>query len=555
MASREKQMRCAIYTRKSTDEGLDKEFNSLDAQREACAAYVMSQQHEGWTLIPDLYDDGGHSGGTLERPALKQLLADVENGKVDVVVVYKIDRLTRSLADFAKIVDVLDEAEASFVSVTQAFSTTSSMGRLTLNVLLSFAQFEREVGAERIRDKIAASKAKGMWMGGGLPLGYDAVERKLVPLPEEAETVRIIMQRYLKSSSIRSLVQELERDGFVSKRRVSKKGNVSGGLPFRRGALKWLLSNPIYVGKIRHKDKVYPGLHEAIIDRELFDAVQEKLKANTTSDGKAGSHRRVSLLAGMIRDDRGRPMSPTHTQNHGRRYTYYASNLNDDPGAPALRLPAGEIEQSVRSAVAQWLNDQPNLQKLAEGQPADRKQSIFEKAGELSVDIQSAPNGEARADLRKLKLKISVSDKRIKGTFSPSEALDLEDEEHAERTVAQFAVPIDRQTYGHEPRLRLVPTLQDKVERDQRMVELLGRAFQARDALLAMSESETKSMKTTRLRHLQRLARLSYLDPSIVRGILHGTQPKKISARSLWRMGDLPLRWADQRRALSFDPS
>lgn len=555
MAKAEKQLRCAIYTRKSTDEGLDKDFNSLDAQREACAAYVMSQQHEGWTLLPDLYDDGGHSGGTLDRPALKQLLTDVGNGKVDVVLVYKIDRLTRSLADFAKIVDVLDEAEASFVSVTQAFSTTSSMGRLTLNVLLSFAQFEREVGAERIRDKIAASKAKGMWMGGGVPLGYDTVDRKLVPIPEEAETVRAIMRRYLETPSIRTLVQELERDGIVSKMRVSKRGNVSGGVPFRRGALKWLLSNSIYVGNIRHKDKVYPGQHEAIVDRELFDAVQAKLKANTIWDGTAGLHRRVSLLAGMIRDDRGRPMSPTHTQNHGRRYTYYASNLNDDPGAPALRLPAGEIEQSVRNAIADWLQNQSNVRKLVKAQSAEAKQSIFEKCGQLSNDIQSAPNGRARAVLQQLRLKISVSDRCIEGSFDPNRALELGVDERAACTTAQFTVPIDRQTYGQEPRLRLVPNLQAKVATDQRMVELLGRAFQARDVLLTMSGTEATSMKTTRLRHLQRLAKISYLDPNIIRGILTGTQPKIISSRSLWRMGDLPLRWADQRTALGFDPS
>lgn len=227
MAKAEKMLRCAVYTRKSTDEGLEKDFNSLDAQREACAAYVMSQQHEGWMLLPELYDDGGHSGGTLERPALQLLLDDVRSGKVDVVVVYKIDRLTRSLADFAKIVDVLDEVNATFVSVTQAFSTTNSMGRLTLNVLLSFAQFEREVGAERIRDKIAASKAKGMWMGGSVPLGYKAVDRKLVVIPEEAKTVREIMHRYLVTPSIKELVKELERDSFASKRRTSVQARCS----------------------------------------------------------------------------------------------------------------------------------------------------------------------------------------------------------------------------------------------------------------------------------------------------------------------------------------
>ena len=233
MASDTKKMRCAIYTRKSTEEGLDKAFNSLDAQREACEAYILSQQHEGWRALPDLYDDGGFSGGSMERPALEQLLDDVKAGKIDVVVVYKIDRLTRALADFAKIVDVLDQAEASFVSVTQAFSTTTSMGRLTLNVLLSFAQFEREVGAERIRDKIAASKAKGMWMGGGVPLGYEAKDRKLLIVPDEAATVNAIMERYLASDSIRSLVEELRRDGFVSKRRVMKDGLVRGGVPLK----------------------------------------------------------------------------------------------------------------------------------------------------------------------------------------------------------------------------------------------------------------------------------------------------------------------------------
>lgn len=314
MPKPEKKLRCAIYTRKSTDEGLDKEFNSLDAQREACAAYILSQQHEGWTSLPELYDDGGHSGGTLERPALQQLLADVHSGKVDVVVVYKIDRLTRSLSDFAKIVDVLDEAEASFVSVTQAFSTTSSMGRLTLNVLLSFAQFEREVGAERIRDKVAASKAKGMWMGGSVPLGFKAVDRKLEVIPEEAGTVREIMQRYLEADSIKALVEQLDRDGFVSKRHVSKRGRVSGGNVIKRGALKHLLSNPLYVGEVRHKEKTYPGLHEAIVDRETFDAVQAKLKDRTSHGSAPGPKRRLALLAGMIFDESGRPMSPTHTK-------------------------------------------------------------------------------------------------------------------------------------------------------------------------------------------------------------------------------------------------
>ena len=550
MAKTEKKLRCAIYTRKSTDEGLDKDFNSLDAQREACAAYVMSQQHEGWALLPEFYDDGGHSGGTLERPALLQLLSDVKAGAVDVVVVYKIDRLTRSLADFAKIVDVLDEAEASFVSVTQAFSTTTSMGRLTLNVLLSFAQFEREVGAERIRDKIAASKAKGMWMGGGVPLGYEAIDRKLVIIPEEAATVREIMDRYLKADSIKALVQDLNRDGIVSKRRISKRGNVIGGVPIKRGALKWLLSNPIYVGEIRHKDKVYPGQHEAIVDLEHFDAVQAKLADRTSPGSAGGKHTRIALLAGMIRDDRGRPMSPTHTRNHGRRYSYYASNMNDDAGAPALRLPAGEIEHATRRAIARWFRRDSNLQRLTASMPAAEKTEIFDRAGALASTIELEPISETRQVLSTMQLSVAVSGNEIRGTFEPQEALGgLADREKVPQS-AVFEVSLERRSYGLEPRLRLKPSEPDKPARGQHLVELLGRAFEARAILLAMSEAGTRSLKTTRLRHLQRLARLSYLDPTIVRQMLAGTQPADLSSRSLWRMADLPIRWNEQREAL-----
>ena len=281
MASPEKarKLRCAIYTRKSTDEGLDQEFNSLDAQREACAAYILSQKHEGWTALPTLYDDGGFSGGSMERPALKALLADVEARKIDVVVVYKVDRLTRALADFARIVAIFDAANVSFVSVTQAFNTTSSMGRLTLNVLLSFAQFEREVTAERIRDKIAASKKKGMWMGGAVPIGYRVEARKLVPHPEEAAQVRAIFERYLALGTVPKLQVELERSGQRSPLRISTSGKRSGGAVFSRGNLYALLTNPLVIGRIRHHDEVYPGQHPAIIEQELWDQVQERLAA------------------------------------------------------------------------------------------------------------------------------------------------------------------------------------------------------------------------------------------------------------------------------------
>jgi DNA invertase Pin-like site-specific DNA recombinase len=309
---RREKIRCAIYTRKSTEEGLDQEFNSLDAQREACAAYIMSQRHEGWTLVPDYYDDGGFTGGNMERPGLKQLLADVEAGKVDVIVVYKVDRLTRALSDFAKIVDVLDAAGASFVSITQSFNTTTSMGRLTLNVLLSFAQFEREVISERVRDKVAASKRKGMWMGGNCPLGYDVQDRKLVVNEAEAETVRLMMRRYLELGSVYDLAAELRAKGITSKIHCNEEGRSWGGKPISPGALYHILDNQLYRGVVVHKGEAHPGEHIAIVDDELWTSVQEKLASNRIERRHQANANEVSLLAGMIRDGEGRRMTPSH---------------------------------------------------------------------------------------------------------------------------------------------------------------------------------------------------------------------------------------------------
>src|SRR6267154_1848259 len=278
-------VRCAIYTRKSSEEGLEQEFNSLQGQREACEAFIDSQRHEGWVCLRTAYDDGGFSGATMARPALQQLLADITAGRVDTVVVYKIDRLTRSLADFAKIVEILDARGASFVSVTQQFNTTTSMGRLTLNVLLSFAQLEREVTCERISDKIAASKQKGMWMGGAVPLGYGVCDHRLVVNPKEAATVRLIFQLYIELRSVRQVRDELDHRSIVSKQRVSKTGARSGGFRFGRGALYEMLANPIYVGEIRHKRLSHPGQHEPIIERSLWHRVQEMLKQRAARQG------------------------------------------------------------------------------------------------------------------------------------------------------------------------------------------------------------------------------------------------------------------------------
>src|ERR1700716_3182316 len=322
---RTKVFRCAIYTRKSSEEGLEQDFNSLHAQRESCDAYIKSQRHEGWTPLPTLYDDGGYSGGSTERPALKRLLADIQSHLIDVVVVYKVDRLTRSLADFAKIVEIFDAASVSFVSVTQQFNTTTSMGRLTLNVLLSFAQFEREVTGERIRDKIAASKRKGMWMGGFVPLGYDVCDRRIVIDEREAETVRYIFRRYQELGCVRLLKEDLDRRGIVSKRRTSKTGIASGGHSFSRGALYALLLNPIYVGEIRHKNLRHPGQHQAIVDRAVWERTQQQLQEHRVRTKSHDASFEKSPLTGRLVDENGAGVTPSHAREGEGKYRYYVS--------------------------------------------------------------------------------------------------------------------------------------------------------------------------------------------------------------------------------------
>ncbi len=342
--------RCAIYTRKSSEEGLEMSFNSLDAQREACQAFIASQRQEGWKALPTLYDDGGFSGGSMERPGLKRLLEDVENGQVDTIVVYKVDRLTRSLADFAKIVEALDARGVSFVSVTQQFNTTTSMGRLTLNVLLSFAQFEREVTGERIRDKIAASKRKGMWMGGRAPLGYDVKDRKLVANQQEASLVNELYRRYLELGSVSKLKAYLDQQGIKSKKRVSVTGNHSGGASFFPGALYLILQNPIYLGEVRHRNDVYRGEHEAIIQRDLWDGVQAKLRSANQGRRNGIKANCSSLLVGLIQDTAGNRFDPSHTVKNGKRYRYYvwqATAQGSDRQRKVIRLPAYDIERQV----------------------------------------------------------------------------------------------------------------------------------------------------------------------------------------------------------------
>lgn len=374
-------LRCAVYTRKSTEDGLEQEFNSLHAQREACEAYILSQRHEGWTLVEAHYDDGGFSGGNMERPGLKALLEDVESGLNDVIVVYKVDRLTRSLADFAKIVERLDAKDASFVSVTQAFNTTTSMGRLTLNVLLSFAQFEREVTGERIRDKIAASKKKGLWMGGPVPLGYGVIDRKLVPVPEEAERVRTIMRRYIASRSANELIAQLEAEGIRTKVQKRTSGPHRGGIPFRRGSLFHLLKNPIYRGMIVHKGEVYEGEHEAIVDDDLWNAVQQRLQEKAPSRKRPMNDPQQSLLRGLLTDPEGRPMVPTYATKGTRRYAYCETrkDLARPEGVAATRIGQGKLELHLIFHLTMLLEDEHALRRISGKQDGGALRDLFAK--------------------------------------------------------------------------------------------------------------------------------------------------------------------------------
>jgi site-specific DNA recombinase len=380
-----KQFRCAIYTRKSTDHNLDLEFNSLDAQRESCEAYIKSQAHEGWRLSPANYDDGAFSGASLDRPALQKLLIEVRAGRIDIIAVYKVDRLTRSLADFAKLVELFDQHSVSFVSVTQSFNTTSSMGRLTLNVLLSFAQFEREVIGERVRDKIAASKKKGIWVGGSVPMGYAAVNKKLIVIPEEAETVRTVFRRYLEVNSIGDLVVDLHKRGIRTRKQKLSEGRTRGGIPFGVGGLNYFLRNRYFIGEVVYRGAIYPGEQEPIVDRALFEAVQAKLTAGATAR-QLKLKASPSILVGRMFDDRGNKMTPSHTKKHGARYRYYVSHAvlqkrKHDAGSVS-RVPAHEIETAIVEAIRKRLNDEKP------GIPLDERELIERYVERIVVKLQ-----------------------------------------------------------------------------------------------------------------------------------------------------------------------
>src|SRR5438093_10402408 len=398
--------RCAIYTRKSSEEGLEQEFNSLEAQCEACEAYIRSQRHEGWVLARTRYDDGGFSGGNMERTPLQRLLADIGAGRIYIVVVYKVHRLTRSLADFARLVEIFDAQGVSFVSVTQQFNTTSSMGRLTLNVLLSFAQFEREVTGERIRDKIAASKKKGMWMGGNIPLGYDASERTLVINPAEAETVRCIFALYREFGCVRGVKEEADRLGLRTKRSTTANGTERGGKPFSRGHLYQLLTNPIYIGQIAHKGQLSPGQHPALIDTETWTAARDRLATNATNHRRRADAAEPSLLVGVLVDAEGERFTPSHAVKKGRRYRYYVSAaLITQAGADhaqGWRLPAQEIEDAVIRVLTDALTSPAMLlERIGNaGIPSDQTRKMIDRAARLTAGPQALTSGTGQGRSR-----------------------------------------------------------------------------------------------------------------------------------------------------------
>jgi site-specific DNA recombinase len=547
---------CAIYTRKSTDEGLDQTFNSLDAQRAACSAYISSQAGEGWTEVAVEYDDGGYSGGSLERPALKRLLADISTGRVKIVVVYKVDRLTRSLADFAKIIETFEGHDASFVSVTQQFSTTSSMGRLTLNVLLSFAQFEREVTAERIRDKIAASKKKGMWMGGVVPLGYDAVDRKLVIKKAEAATIRTIFELYQQYANTRLVKEEADRLELRTKKRIRRYGSRQGGEPFIRGHINHILTNRLYIGEITHKGTNYPGEHEAIIGRDLWDVVQAKLARNAVTRRTRSNAKSPSLLTGLLEVADGRRLAPSHATKKGQRYRYYISTPRDgETGAP-WRLPAPALEKAVIDGICGFLNDRQRLSvELVPDAVAGDLAPLFIRAATVASALTDPASISQRAILLDIVERVIVAEDRIATVLRAHalrDRLDIDGGGTADEITLDIPVAFRRR--GVETRL-VVNNSSAPIKPDEKLVELVVQARRWFDDLktgTAASVHDLAKRDGADPGDVSRVLPLAFLAPDIVEAILDGRQPTELTAARLKRMRDLPLDWAQQRRHLGF---
>jgi len=537
MAETPKALRCAVYTRKSSEEGLEQAFNSLHAQREACEAYIKSQQHEGWTLVPTDFDDGAYSGGNMERPALRALLGEVKAGNIDVIVVYKVDRLTRSLPDFARIVDVLDQAKASFVSVTQAFNTTSSMGRLTLNVLLSFAQFEREVTGERIRDKIAASKAKGMWMGGPTPLGYEVVGRALAINPAEAKIVRSIFQLFLKLKSVDKVKVETDRMNLRTKvRRYA--GAVVGDQPFSRGTLYHLLENRLYVGEVVHRKNRFPGQHPAIVDLETFEAAQAAIVLNRRTRKSLSNSPHPSLLAGLLRDKDGTAFTSTHTQKGARRYRYYALAAGTETDA-SMRLPAEQVERLVIAELTRFLKAPDRL--LAAFQPGDAHgaEAVFVRAAEWISRFNQTDSHQVRDAA------LSMFDRVV--WSSDTLELHVRGEAFGSPSVQTFGWAHPAHIVRRGVGIRLVVD-NGHAEIDASLVRILSTGAAWFDDLVegrAKSLSDLARRNNCTVGYVARLVETSFLCPGIKTAVVQGRQPVQLTSTRLLSKGPLPLFWED----------
>ena len=566
-----KRLRCAIYTRKSTDEGLEKDFNSLDAQREACAAFIQSQKHEGWMVLPTPYDDGGYSGGTMERPALKRLLADIEAGRIDVVVVYKVDRLTRALSDFAKLVEILDRCNVSFVSITQQFNTTTSMGRLTLNILLSFAQFERELIGERVRDKVAASKKRGMWMGGTVPLGYDVKDRKLVVNKAEARTVVDIYRRYLRLKSVRLLRKELDRAGIKSKRRLRPDGTESGNQRFSQGALYLLLQNRTYRGDATHKSNAYPGEHSAIVAKPLWDAVQAVLAENRVTRATGVNTKAPSLLTGVLFDETGERLTPTWSVKKGTRYRYYVSTslVTGDSGTRSKRrrIPAGNLEAIVIDRLRTFFSsrgelldaiDNDGFGKAGRGHLIEQGRQIVEELGQTPHKTKAiVMTLVRRVEIRSDRIKIDISQGRLAGLLAATSAdvptQEKKQSDSSERIITLTA-PAKLKRVGRELKL----LVDDDANRtpDMGLLRIVARAHDiqtrlAQDTSLTVHDVACEERVTAA--YIYVLLRLRWLAPDITTAIVSGQHPPQLSAKKLMRMtAHLPAEWSKQRALLGF---
>lgn len=529
--------RCAVYTRKSTDEGLEMDFNSLQAQREACEAFIKSQKGEGWQLIPTAYDDGGISGGTMQRPALLRLLADIEAKAVDVVVVYKVDRLTRSLHDFSKMVEVFDRQGVSFVAVTQQFNTTSSMGRLTLNVLLSFAQFEREVTGERIRDKFAASKKKGIWMGGGLPRGYRVENRKLLVVSEDAEVVRTIFNDYLQCSGVRDLALALQRKGITSRPR----GKLSND-PISRGALYTILRNPIYIGLIPHKSERHPGQHDGIVDPDIWHAVQEKLEASRKCRGRPRRKTEDSPLIGKIFDEENRRLSPVHSMKNGRRHRYYVTHEDhrdqdrmNKRSNQTWRLPALEIEKRVDDIVQSAVNDQAAVgaKTIEAGLEAQEIQALL---GTIEMVGMKERLGWVQ------RVQLGASNIQVKINLPGPKAICIDK-----------AVEISLRRRGIERKIVIPGMLSTKNKSDPQISKVLSLGLRFWEQMksdapkTAVEFAKTESVDNS---NVGRALPLAFLAPDIADRLAAGRHSAAMTAKDLLRLEDLPLRWEDQRVAI-----